>query len=262
MPWLRIINPKQELETFRKRDAVQGSNLSSRVLSSDELAKLGAVQKLLYQNYTPLSAFQYVHNSYPQSLFANVNKTTSDGGCTIGIVVKREGREVYYRHSGYCSVSDGIFKKPNTEKEFSKKLEEHSFKVTKENDMPSILGSAYKALADDSYYKDNPGEKPTLSWTEGLFRHVPKDVAYIVIDPSDPKNIQAGFAFAQVLDKRFDVKVEGYESYSKKHGLQPVNQKIISQAVIDEGTPPRLKPEVVQQYKDFSALVEIGGVGK
>lgn len=81
MPWYRIIKPESELKILKKRTADQE---------------------------TFPSAFQYLRKGVPQSYFSAFGKEKGH----IGVTLKRnKERVVLWRNSGYCGVSDDIFKK-------------------------------------------------------------------------------------------------------------------------------------------------------
>lgn len=204
MPWIRIINPEAEFRTLSIRERLTDEQLAAQQFrypkSNEHAARI---------NFTPASAFQYFTNGVRQHFFERDESA-------FGLVINRTeaNRNVMFRDSMRCEVSDSVFKSPLTEQEFETQLRDNRFVRTTERDASKMVKKQWRKLSEDheKYRKDcaeydmsDPGET-SLPWTEGIFRHKFSDIDSIFIK-QNVDSIRNGYAFAKVLegvtDKRF-----------------------------------------------------------
>jgi len=212
MPWIRVINPEQELKRLNVRNRISPSEIDQQRGypaeghdTDDEYQdeKGGA-------NYTRMSAFHYVQDGIGQRLFAKL--TGKDESSSIGIIVdcqENMDRQVLFRKWAKCVVTDEIFKKSfKNEEDYKKALEGYAIEKVTEKEAKEWTEDLFKKFSNDSYYKENPEETANISWTEGLFRHTVKDISSVCINPESPRSCFLGYCFARAVEKytgkRFD----------------------------------------------------------
>lgn len=204
MPWIRIIDPKTEFKTLSIRERLTDEQLAAQQFrcpkSNEHVARI---------NFTPASAFQYFTNGVRQHFFERDESA-------FGLVINRTkaNRDVIFRDSMRCEVSDSIFKSPLTEQQFEDQLRDNRFVRTTERDASKMVKRQWRKLSEDQekYRKEcaedglsDPGEA-SLPWTEGIFRHKFSDIDSIFIN-QNVDSARNGYAFAKVLEgvtgKRF-----------------------------------------------------------
>ncbi len=189
MPWIRIIEPETELRTLSIRERLASEQLAAQQFRCPKKSEHAA-----QINFTPVSAFQFFTDGVKQHFFES-DETT------FGLVINRteSNRNVMFRDSTRCEVSDSIFKSPLTEQEFEAQLRDNRFIRTNERDASRIVGKTFKDLVKQYEREGFDPSDASLPWTEGLFRHKFSDVDAILINQNED-SLRKGYAFAKVLE--------------------------------------------------------------
>ena len=221
MPWIRVIDPEQELKRLNVRDRISPHKIAKQRgypenghdTDDEYQGKKGG------SNYTRMSAFHYVQYGIGQSLYANMGE--EDKSSLIGIIVdcqENMDRQVLFRKWIKCVVTDEIFKKNfKSDEEYKEALRRYGIKEVTEKEAKKWTELLFKKTSNDPHHKKNPDETVKITWTEGLFRHTVKDISSIYINPKSPKSCFLGYCFARALEKytgkRFD-----FFSYNSDNG--------------------------------------------
>lgn len=180
-------------------------------------------------DFTPASAFHFFTNGVKQYFFENDKSA-------FGLVINRTeaNRNVMFRDSMRCEVSDSIFKSPLTKQQFEEQLRDNSFIRTTERDVSRIVKTKWEKLSEDQkkYRKDcaedglsDPGDV-SLPWTEGIFRHKFSDIDGILIQ-NNKTSVRNGYAFAKVVEEVNDKRTEFYMWSDAKSDLIKIDRQKI-----------------------------------
>ncbi len=264
MPWIRIIKPETELRTLSIRERLASEQLASQQFRCPKKSEHAA-----QINFTPVSAFQFFTNGVKQHFFES-DKTA------FGLIINRTkaDRNVMFRNSMRCEVSDSIFKSPLTEQAFEAQLTDNSFVRTTEGEASRVVKRQWEKLSrDHAKYKlecEEDGlsepEDPSLPWTEGLFRHKFSDVDAILVHRNED-SLRKGYAFAKVLEATTGKKIEFCTWDEEKAELVECDREKIkevlgfrddktnpSKQIIDDETQSRIR-----EYRSCLSQAQRGG---
>jgi hypothetical protein len=264
MPWIRIIEPKTELRTLSIRGRLTSEQLAEQQFRCPKINEHAA-----RTNFTPVSAFQFFIDGVKQDFFES-DETT------FGLVINRTeaNRNVMFRDSTRCEVSDGIFNLPLTEQEFEAQLIDNSFFRITEREASGVVKRQWeKCLEDHKKYKqhrkedglDEP-EEPSLNWTEGLFRHKFSDVDAILINQNED-SLRKGYAFAKVLEAMTGKKLEFRTWDEEKAELAECDREKIKEVLgfrKDESNPSKQvidgeTQSKIREYQSYLSYAQRGG---
>lgn len=224
MPWYRQIIPEKEIQILAIRDRLPYDEM----LNQSSIQPIGSVPEEILagvrgDNFTPLSAFQYLKDGVAQPIFAGSliydNSINGAPGIKsfpkdddIGILLPRYAkprtRQVYWRNSDRDLHTNPIFKGGHTADSFKAALKSGGFVSSSENSVSLQVTKRFEQARKK--WEEIPESKrtsghgahygPIISYTEGLFRYAWRDIHRIAFNPNSTESCIKAYAFAQVVE--------------------------------------------------------------
>lgn len=162
--------------------------------------------------FTPYSPAHFMVEGLPSYIFSNDD---------AGIIFRHVYRPIHF-YDG-CSgerltrSGDGDLNYDQEELD-NGKGREHQLRFPSSQQMKKLLETRYKELANDSYYKENPTERPCLCWNEGLLRYSFKDIRGIYVNLQKKNSCQNALLLRKMLSRVGGVKPENLKFYEFEGG--------------------------------------------
>lgn len=223
MPWYRAIIAGREIATLTTRECLTYEQMCEQQPYRSEIEPIG---------FTVLSAFHHIMPDIKQELF-----TESKGSIGVTLSLHTPPRNIYWRNSLRCEVSDEVIRdrKYQNKDSFEADLKYINILPTTENDrlVLTLAENAYKKRFRREFDKSED-----VPWTEGLFRYQWSEIDGIVVNPEDKKNCLKGCAFARIVDERKGSRSEFYKCDPETSELTALNreaiEKQLNQSDIDD----------------------------
>ncbi len=188
MPWYRTIIPKNELKTLAKRQQLDYADMHKQQPYCSHQQP---------SHFTELSAFHYITKGVKQRLF-----TSYDSDENIGIILRpyTQPRNVYWRDSNRCALSNATFKVKHTPDSFQTSLTDNQFILTTEDKAAESVRTRYRRFVKQYQQEDLDPQEASVPWTEGLFRYQRDEIDGIVVNPKNTQSCLQAYAFAKTLE--------------------------------------------------------------